>query len=219
MYGKSEEVVGDINAKLGLRQKLFIATKVWTQGKAAGINQMEDSMRKLRAEPIDLMQVHNLVDVGTHLDTLTEWKRKGRVRYIGVTHYTASAHDAVAQVIASRAVDLIQINYSVGERDAERRLLPLAMERGVAVIANRPFAGGDMFSRLRSKALPAWAAEIDCESWAQVLLKFVISHPAITCAIPATSKVTHLRDNMKAGYGRLPDKELRTRIAGEVGAY
>lgn len=219
MYGNSEEVVGDLSAKLGMRQRLLIATKVWTQGKAAGINQMEDSMRKLRAEPIDLMQVHNLVDVATHLDTLTEWKRKGRVRYIGVTHYTASGHDAVAQVISSRTVDFIQINYSVGEREAERRLLPLAQERGVAVIANRPFAGGDLFSRLRSKALPAWAAEIDCESWAQVLLKFVISHPAITCAIPATSKVTHLRDNMKAGYGRLPDNELRKRIAIEVGGY
>jgi diketogulonate reductase-like aldo/keto reductase len=217
MYGSSEEVAGDISAKLGLRPKLFVATKVWTRGKQAGINQMEDSMRKLKAAPLDLMQVHNLVDVGTHLNTLTEWKSKGRVRYIGVTHYTASAHDAVAEVISSRPVDFIQINYSVGERDAERRLLPLATERGVAVIANRPFAGGDLFSRLRSKALPAWANEIDCDSWAQVLLKFVISHPAITCAIPATSKVTHLRDNMKAGYGRLPDKELRARIAGEVG--
>lgn len=218
MYGNSEGVAGEITAKLGLRQKLFIATKVWTQGKAAGISQMEDSMRKLRADPIDLMQVHNLLDVDAHLDTLAEWKRKGRVRYLGVTHYTASAHEAVARVISSRAVDFIQINYSVGEREAEQRLLPLAMERGVAVIANRPFAGGELFSRLRSRALPAWAAEIDCESWAQVLLKFVISHPAITCAIPATSKVTHLRDNMKAGLGRLPDEALRARIAREVGA-
>lgn len=216
MYGNSEEVVGDLSSKLGLRQKLFIATKVWTSGKAAGISQMEDSMRKLRAETIDLMQVHNLVDAAAHLDTLAEWKRKGRVRYIGVTHYTAGGHDAVAQVISSRTVDFIQINYSVGEREAERRLLPLAEERGVAVIANRPFAGGDLFSRLRSKRLPAWAAEIDCESWAQVLLKFVISHPAITCAIPATSKVTHLRDNMKAGHGRLPDEELRKRITRAV---
>ncbi|HKS29845.1 MAG TPA: aldo/keto reductase [Pyrinomonadaceae bacterium] len=216
MYGNSEEVAGDISAKLSLRQKLFVATKVWTSGKAAGVKQMEDSMRKLRADPIDLMQVHNLVDVGTHLDTLAEWKRKGRVRYVGVTHYTASSHDAVADVISSRPVDFIQINYSVGEREAEGRLLPLAMERGVAVIANRPFAGGDLFSRLRSKPLPAWAAEIDCESWAQILLKFVISHPAVTCAIPATSKVTHLRDNMKAGQGRLPDKELRARIASEL---
>ncbi|HEX8174233.1 MAG TPA: aldo/keto reductase [Pyrinomonadaceae bacterium] len=216
MYGNSEEVAGDISAGLGLRRKLFVATKVWTHGLQAGINQMEDSMRKLRADPIDLMQVHNLVDVGTHLRTLAEWKQKGRVRYVGVTHYTAGAHDAVAEIISSRPVDFIQINYSIGEREAEQRLLPLAIERGVAVIANRPFAGGELFSRLRSRPLPAWAAEIDCESWAQVLLKFVISHPAITCAIPATSKVAHLRDNMKAGQGRLPDKALRMRIAEEA---
>jgi diketogulonate reductase-like aldo/keto reductase len=216
MYGNSEEVAGDIAAKLGLRPNLFVATKVWTSGRAAGIAQMEDSMRKLRADPIDLMQVHNLVDVDTHLDTLRNWKRDGRVRYIGVTHYTASAHDAVARVIAAQPVDFIQINYSVGERDAERRLLPLAMERGIAVIVNRPFAGGDLFRRLSSKPLPAWAADIDCDSWAQILLKFVISHPAITCAIPATSKVRHLRDNMKAGYGRLPDEKLRARIAAEA---
>jgi diketogulonate reductase-like aldo/keto reductase len=217
MYGNSEQVAGDISTKLGLRKKLFVATKVWTNGKAAGISQMEDSMRKLQADPLDLMQVHNLVDVGTHLDTLSEWKRQGRVRYVGVTHYTASAQDAVAQIISTRPVDFIQINYSVGERDAERRLLPLALERGVAVIVNRPFAGGDLFSRLRSRPLPAWASEIDCESWAQVLLKFVVSHPAITCAIPATSKVAHLRDNMKAGSGRLPDEKIRARIVEEVG--
>lgn len=216
MYGQSEEVAGDLTARLGLRQKLFIATKVWTQGREAGIRQMRESMRKLRAETIDLMQVHNMVDVSTHLDTLAGWKREGLVRYIGVTHYTAGSHDAVAQAIAARPVDFIQINYSVGEREAETRLLPLARERGVAVIANRPFAGGDLFSRLRAKPLPSWAAEIDCDSWAQLLLKFVISHPSITCAIPATSKVTHLRDNMKAAYGRLPDENLRTRIAAEV---
>jgi diketogulonate reductase-like aldo/keto reductase len=216
MYGNSEKVVGDIAARLGLRPKLFVATKVWTSGKAAGIAQMEDSMRKLRADPIDLMQVHNLVDVDTHLDTLRKWKRDGRVRYIGVTHYTASAHDAVARVISAQPVDFIQINYSVGERDAERKLLPLALERGIAVIVNRPFAGGELLRRLSSKPLPVWAADIDCDSWAQILLKFVISHPAITCAIPATSKVRHLRDNMKAGYGRLPDEKLRARIAAEA---
>jgi aryl-alcohol dehydrogenase-like predicted oxidoreductase len=216
MYGASEEVVGDIAAKLGLRSRLFVATKVWTSGKRSGIDQMADSMRKLRADPVDLMQVHNLVDVATHLDTLSEWKRAGRVRYVGVTHYTAGSHDDVARVIAARPVDFIQINYSIGERDAERRLLPLARERGVAVIANRPFAGGDLFQRLRSKPLPAWAGEIDCDSWAQLLLKFVVSHPAITSAIPATSRVAHLRDNMKAAYGRLPDERLRARIAAEA---
>jgi diketogulonate reductase-like aldo/keto reductase len=216
MYGRSEEVVGDLAAKLGLQSKLFLATKVWTSGKAAGVRQMEDSMRKLKSTRIDLMQVHNLVDVDTHLDTLAAWKREGRVRYVGVTHYTAGHHDAVARIIAERPVDFVQINYSVGEREAETRLLPLARERGVAVLANRPFAGGDLFRRLRSRPLPGWAAEIDCTSWAQVLLKFVVSHPAITCAIPATSQAAHLRDNMQAARGRLPDAALRTRIAAEA---
>jgi diketogulonate reductase-like aldo/keto reductase len=216
MYGNSEEVAGDLIARLGLRQKLFIATKVWTSGKAAGIRQMEDSMKKLRAKPIDLMQVHNLLDVEAHLETLRKWKQQRIVRYMGVTHYTASAHEAVARIITSHPVDFIQINYSIGEREAEQRLLPLALERGVAVIVNRPFAGGDLFRRVRSKPLPPWAADIDCSSWAQILLKFVVSHPAITCAIPATSKVEHLRDNMKAGYGRMPDAKIRALIAAEA---
>jgi diketogulonate reductase-like aldo/keto reductase len=209
-------VVGDIAASLGLQGKLFVATKVWTSGRAQGIAQMEDSMRKLRASPVDLMQVHNLVDVATHLDTLAAWKREKRVRYVGVTHYTAGSHDAVARVVTSRPVDFVQINYSAGEREAERRLLPAAQERGVAVIANRPFASGDLFRRLRDRPLPGWAGEIDCASWAQLLLKFVVSHPAVTCAIPATSRVTHLRDNMAAGVGRLPDAALRARIAAAV---
>lgn len=213
MYGRSEQVAGDICAKLGLRPTLFIATKVWTQGKAEGIAQMDASLKKLRADPVDLMQVHNLVDAASHLQTLREWKRAGRVRHIGVTHYTAGGHAGVARVIESEAIDFIQVNYSVGEREAEQRLLPLARERGVAVIANRPFAGGEVFRRLRGKPLPPWAAEIDCRSWAQLLLKFVIGHPALTCAIPATSNPAHLRDNMGAGYGRLPDEKLRARIA------
>jgi diketogulonate reductase-like aldo/keto reductase len=216
MYGNSESVAGELIAKLNLRQKLFIATKVWTSGQQQGISQMNDSMKKLRAKPIDLMQVHNLLDVEAHLETLADWKKQGIVRYVGVTHYTASAHESVARVIGKYPVDFIQINYSVGEREAEQRLLPLAKEKGVAVIANRPFAGGGLFSRLRAKPLPGWGAEIDCSSWAQVLLKFVVSHPAITCAIPATSKVDHLRDNMKAGLGRMPDDRLRARIAQEA---
>lgn len=216
MYGRSEDVTGEIAAKLGLRPKLFVATKVWTTGRAEGIAQMEDSMRKLRTSPIDLMQVHNLVDVTTHLATLREWKRAGRVRHIGVTHYNTNGQAALESEIAKEPVDFIQINYSVGEREAERRLLPMARDRGIAVIANRPFASGNLFSRLRSRPVPAWAAEIGCESWAQLLLKFVVSHPAITCAIPATSKVAHLRDNMKAGTGPQPDENLRARIAAAV---
>jgi diketogulonate reductase-like aldo/keto reductase len=217
MYGRSEEVVGALAEKAGLQPKLFLATKVWTSGKAEGLRQMEDSMRKLRARRLDLMEVHNLVDADTHLDTLRAWKEEGRVRYVGVTHYTASAHGAVVKLLQSRPVDFVQINYSVGEREAEQRLLSVARERGVAVIANRPFAGGGLLQRLQRKPLPPWAAaELDCDSWAQLLLKFVISHPAVTCAIPATSQPRHLRDNMKAGLGRLPDETLRARIAAEA---
>ena len=216
MYGTAEEVLGDTATAAGAHSKLFIATKVWTSGKQRGIAQMEDSMRKLRVKKLDLMQVHNLVDVEAHLDTLAEWKRAGRVRYTGITHYTAGAHDEVARVIARRPVDFVQINYSVVEREAEKRLLPLCRERGISVIANRPFASGDIFRRTAQKPLPGWAAEIDSTTWAQLLLKFVVSHPAITVAIPATSKVAHLRDNMAAGKGRMPDEKMRARIAAEL---
>lgn len=213
MYGAAEQVAGDLIERLGVRSKLFVATKVWSSDKVAGVRQMEESMAKLRAKPIELMQVHNMQDVQAHLGTLREWKRQGVVRHIGLTHYTASAHEAMAQLIESEVVDFIQINYSVGERQAEQRLLPLARERGVAVIANRPFIGGDVFRRVRSKPVPAWAQEIECATWAQLLLKFVVSHPAVTCAIPATSKVEHLRENMQAGFGRMPDEKQRARIA------
>lgn len=216
MYGRSEEVVGEIAASLGLRPKLFLATKVWTSGRQAGLGQMEASLEKLRAGSLDLMQVHNLVDAETHLDTLREWKAEGRIRYIGVTHYKAAGHGEVAKIMASQPLDFIQINYSAGEREAEDRLLPMALERGVAVIANRPFAGGDLFRRLARRPLPEWAAEIDCRSWAQLMLKYAVSHPAVTCAIPGTSKPAHLRDNMDAGYGPLPDAGLRARIAAEA---
>jgi aryl-alcohol dehydrogenase-like predicted oxidoreductase len=212
MYGRSEEVVGDLAAKLHLDGRLFVATKVWTSGKASGVRQMEDSMRKLRAARIDLMQVHNLVDVTAHLETLRSWKEEGRVRYVGVTHYTAGQHEVVARVLVSHPVDFVQINYSVAERDAERRLLPLALDRGVAVLINRPFAEGALLRRLRSRPLPAWAAGIDCSGWPELLLKFIVSHPAVTCVIPATSKVDHLRQNMRAGSGPLPGDELRAKI-------
>ena len=213
MYGRSEEVVGDLVAKTGVPPKPFIATKVWTSGKDAGIRQMRDSMRKLRVRACDLMQVHNLLDVDTHLDTLAQWKREGTVRYVGVTHYTASGANEVARLVSRRPVDFVQINYSVAERDAEERLLPLCREKGIAVIANRPFAGGDMFRRTRGQALPPWTAEIDCASWAQLMLKFVVSHPAITCAIPASARAEHTRDNMGGGRGKMPDGKARARIA------
>jgi len=216
MYERAEEVVGDLAVGTGLQSKLWIATKVWTRGKVAGIRQMEASMAKLRTSRVDLMQVHNLVDVETHLETLESWKHEGRVRYVGVTHYAASAHEAVAAVLESHALDFVQINYSVAEPEAERRLLPLARERGIGVLINRPFAEGALLRRLRDRPLPVWAADLDCESWAQLLLKFVVSHPAVTCVIPATSDVDHLRDNLRAGCGRMPDARWRARIVEVV---
>jgi diketogulonate reductase-like aldo/keto reductase len=213
MYGASEETAGSLMERLALRKSLFVATKVWTSGKDAGIRQMEASMKKLRAPVIDLMQVHNLVDVKTHLNTLNGWKHEGIIRYLGVTHYHEGSHDAVMKVMETDSLDFLQINYSLAEREAEKRLLPMAKDRGVAVIVNRPFAGGNLFSRLREKPLPDFASEIGCTSWAQLMLKFIISHPAITCAIPATSKVKHLRDNMGACHGPLPDEGMRQRIA------
>ena len=216
MYGRSESVVGDLAAELNAHKKLFLATKVWTSGREEGIRQMEQSLSRLRTSRIDLMQVHNLVDWRTHLTTLRLWKEQGKVRYIGVTHYTESAYDDLANVIQSENVDFVQLNYSVAERTAERRLLPLGAERRLAVLVNRPFAAGGLFRKVSSHPLPAWAAEIDCTSWAQLFLKFVISHPAVTCAIPATSKIQHLRDNMRAGLGRLPDTKMRERIARSI---
>jgi diketogulonate reductase-like aldo/keto reductase len=213
MYGAAETVVGDIAGELGALDRLFLATKVWTSGRDAGIAQMEQSFRRLRATRVDLMQVHNLLDWKTHLRTLREWKGAGRIRYLGVTHYTASGYDELERVLRSEPLDFVQINYSLGERESERRILPLARERGVAVIANRPFAEGVLFSRVRGKPLPAWAAEIDCESWAQLFLKWILAHSAVTCAIPGTGKLEHLLDNMKAGIGRLPDQAMRDRIA------
>jgi aryl-alcohol dehydrogenase-like predicted oxidoreductase len=216
MYGQSETVVGDLAAELGIHKQLFLATKVWTSGRDAGIRQMEESFRRLRTDRMDLMQVHNLVDWRTHLATLQQWKEQGRVRYIGATHYTAGAYEQLAGVLQTEELDFVQLNYSVAEREAERRLLPLAVEKRVAVIVNRPFAAGGLFSKLLSKPLPPWAKEIGCASWAQLLLKFVISHPAVTCAIPATSKVQHLADNMQAGLEPLPDAGMRERMARSV---
>jgi aryl-alcohol dehydrogenase-like predicted oxidoreductase len=216
MYGSSESVAGDLAAELKLRKQLFIATKVWTSGREAGIRQMEQSFRRLRVESIDLMQVHNLVDWRTQLATLRRWKEQGKIRCIGVTHYTASAYDDLARVLESEEIDFVQLNYSVAEREAERRLLPLAADRRIAVLVNRPFAGGPLFRKVRDKPLPPWAKEIGCATWAQCFLKFVVSHPAVTCAIPATSKVAHLTDNMQAGMGNIPDGAMRERMAKYV---
>jgi len=218
MYGESERVAGDLAAELGVHDKLFLATKVWTRGRGAGIRQMNDSFRWLRTERIDLMQVHNLVDWHTHLATLRQWKEEGRVRYLGVTHYTESAYDDLERVLKSEQLDFVQLNYSIAEREADARMLPLAAERRVAVIVNRPFAKGGLFGKVRGAALPPWAAEFGCTSWAQFFLKFVVSHPAVTCAIPATSKVKHLIDNMGAGTGALPDVRTRERMVRVIEA-
>jgi diketogulonate reductase-like aldo/keto reductase len=212
MYGRAERVVGDLQAQLGLRAQLFLATKVWTSGRDGGIRQMERSFQSMRADTIDLMQIHNLVDVHTHTATLEEWKRQGKVRYLGITHYHEGAYEELGRLLATRRYDFVQLNYSLAERTAEQRLLPLARETGVAVIANRPFAQGALFSRVRGKPLPAWAAEIDCSSWGQFFLKYVVSHPAVTCVIPATSKPEHMLDNTLAGAGRLPDAPMRVRM-------
>ena len=213
MYGKSESVTGDLAAELGVQKQIFLATKVWISGREAGIRQMEESFTRLRTQRMDLMQVHNLVDYRTHLATLRAWREQGKVRYIGVTHYTSSAYDELARVLAAEDIDFVQLNYSVFEREAEKRLLPLAAEKRLAVLINRPFAAGDLFRKVRSKPLPPWTQEIDCASWAQYFLKFVISHPAVTCAIPATSKVEHLVDNMRAMHGPMPDAQARERMA------
>ncbi len=218
MYGRAEGVVGDLAQKLRLHDSLFFATKVWTTGKDAGVQSMDRSFDLMKTKRMDLMQVHNLVDVQTHLATLREWKEQGRVRYIGITHYTASSHGEVARVLEREKVDFVQINYSVREREAEERVLPVAQERGVAVIVNRPFGGGNLFRRVRDKALPDFAAEIGCASWAQLFLKWIVAHPAVTCAIPATSKVRHLEDNMGGGVGTLPDAKMRQRISEAVAA-
>lgn len=213
MYGKSESVTGDLAAELGIHKQVFVATKVWTNGRDAGIRQMEESFRRLRVKKMDLMQVHNLVDYRTHLTTLRKWREEGRVRYLGVTHYSASAYTDLARVLEIEDLDFVQLNYSMAEREAEHRLLPLAADKRIAVLVNRPFSAGALFKKIGDRQLPRWAKEIGCASWAQFFLKFIVSHPAVTCAIPATGKRQHLVDNMQAGTGPLPDAESRERMA------
>jgi diketogulonate reductase-like aldo/keto reductase len=213
MYGRSETVVGDLAAELGIDKQMFVATKVWTSGRDAGIRQMEESFHRLRVKKVDLMQVHNLIDYRSHLTTLRKWRDEGKIRYLGVTHYNAGAYADLARVVATEELDFVQLNYSIAERDAEERLLPLAAEKRIAVLVNRPFAEGALFNHIRGKTLPPWAKEIGCTSWAQYFLKFIIAHPAVTCAIPATSKISHLIDNMKAGGSPLPDARMRAQMA------
>ncbi len=212
MYGRAEAVVGDLVAGLHARETPFLATKVWTTGREAGIEQMNRSATLLRAGTLDLIQVHNLVDWRTQLATLRKMKEAGQVRYLGITHYTSAALPALAEILAREQVDFVQLAYSIEEREPESRVLPLAAERGVAVIVNLPFRSGSLLSRVRKGALPPWAADFGCASWAEFLLKFIVSHPAVTCVIPATADPAHMADNLAAGFGRMPDQAERRRM-------
>jgi diketogulonate reductase-like aldo/keto reductase len=212
MYAQAEEVTGDLVAELGEHEQLFSATKVWIDGREEGMEQMGRSFRRMRVETMDLMQVHNLRDWRMHLPTLRDWQERGRIRYLGITTSNLAQYDEFAAVMRSEPWDFVQLNYNLAVRQAEEVLLPLAAERGMAVLVNRPFGGGQLFPRVRGRELPAWAAEFDCASWAQFFLKFVVSHPAVTCAIPATSNPRHAADNMAAGFGRLPDADMRARM-------
>jgi diketogulonate reductase-like aldo/keto reductase len=212
MYGSSETVAGDLIAELGLRPKLFVATKVWTQGRDEGIRQMDTSFKRLRVQAMDLMQVHNLVDVATHAKTLREMKSSGKVRHIGITHYTSSAYGAVERELKANPWDFLQINYSLGEREAEERILPFARSKNVRVIINRPFQEGTLFRKTKNQPLPPWAAELGIASWAQYFLKWIVSHPAVTCAIPGTGRPNHMKDNLAAGQGPMPDEKARKRM-------
>lgn len=218
MYGRAEATTGELLAAGRSRSRAFIATKVWTSGREAGMAQIEQSFARLATDRIDLLQVHNLLDWRVQLATLRRLKDAGRVRYVGITHYTASAYAEVQAVLRAEKLDFLQINYALDDTAAAQRLLPLAQARGVAVLVNRPFGGGGLLRRLQGRPLPGWAADIGCTSWAQVLLKFVLSHPAVTCAIPGTSRPAHMRDNLAAGRGALPDAAFWRRHGGSVAA-
>lgn len=212
MYGRSEAVTGELTEELGINAKLFMATKVWTSGEGAGKEQMAQSFRLMRRSRMDLMQIHNLVDWKAHLKTLQEMKAGGTIRYWGITHYTAGAFAEMARIMEAEKPDFIQIPYSLEERRAEERLLPLAQDLGIAVLINRPYEGGSLFARVRGKALPEWAQEFDCASWGQFFLKYLLGHPAVTCVIPGTGNPRHVQDNVRAGFGRLPEVAQRKRM-------
>lgn len=211
MYGRAEAVTGRLLQDLG-QPGVFAATKVWADGKDAGVRQMEESLGLFGVPRMDLMQVHNLRDWRTHLATLREWREAGRIRYIGITTSRKEQYEEFAAVMRTERLDFVQLNYSLGEREAEQVLLPLARDRGVATLINRPYMRAELFSRVRGKPLPAWASEFDCTSWGQFFMKFIVAHPAVTCVIPATTSVRNLRDNLAGGTGRLPDEALRQRM-------
>jgi aryl-alcohol dehydrogenase-like predicted oxidoreductase len=219
MYSTAEAVLGDL-LTADQQARVFVATKVWTPGSGShgeqkGIEQMQRSMALLKHRRIELMQVHNLVDVDAHLKTLRRWKAEEKIKYIGVTHYTTSSYPDLISIIEHENLDFVQFNYSVTTREAEKRLLPLCADKGVAVLVNRAFEDGNLFTQVQGRALPAWAAEFGAKSWAQVFLKFVLAHPAVTCVIPATGKLRNLVDNLAAGLGKLPDAKQRAQIIAE----
>jgi diketogulonate reductase-like aldo/keto reductase len=215
MYGRSEAVAGELSTRLKINADLFVATKVWTRGHAEGVRQMEGSLAELRREKIELMQIHNLVDWQAHLKTLRQWKEAGRVRHIGITHYTPSAFDALEQIVRDEPIDFLQLPYSLGTRNAEQRLLPLARDRGVATLINRPFDEGALFRSVRGRALPD-PIQAFASSWGEAFLKFILANDAVTCVIPATGNPKHMADNVRAGYGRLPDAKEQKALLGLV---
>ncbi len=212
MYGRSENVVGNLSTELGIVDQLFMATKVWINGKESGINQMNRSMKLMGKRPIDLMQIHNLLDWETHIKTLKDWKAKGKIRYIGITHYVNSVYRNMEHIMRNEPLDFIQLNYSIDSREAEKRILPLAKDLGISVLINRPYGGGSLFRKVKGKELPGWAGEIQIESWGQFFLKYLLSNESVTCVIPGTSKPHHMIDNLKAGLGRLPTELEKTKM-------
>lgn len=212
MYGSSESTVGEISDELSINTKLFKATKVWITGENKGISQMNNSFEEMSTSQMDLMQIHNLVDWKTHIKTLYDWKEKGRIKYIGITHYLNSSHDQLERIIKDEKIDFIQVNYSINDRHAEKSLLPLANERGVAVLINRPYSGGSLFRAVKNTNLPDWAKDLNINSWGQFFLKYILGNEAVTCAIPGTGKASHMRDNASAGIGRMPTKTERDKM-------
>lgn len=212
MYGRAEAVVGRALADIDGFEPPFIATKVWTEGRRSGVQQMETSLRLLNVDMIDLMQIHNLLDWSTHLKTLRDWKDSGRVRYIGITHYTNAGLDLLCRIMEREPIDFVQCCYSIQEREAENRLLPLAADKGIAVLVNKPFGQGHLFRSVRNRSVPEIAKQLDCGSWAQFFLKFIIGHPAVTCVIPGTGRLQSIIDNVKAGSGALPDEMMQLRM-------
>jgi aryl-alcohol dehydrogenase-like predicted oxidoreductase len=217
MYGRAEQTIGELLSIHEPRSPAFLATKVWTRGREEGIAQMEQSFALLQTEVIDLMQIHNLLDWQTHLPTLRHWKEAGRIRYIGITHYTASAYEEVEAVLKAEPVDFLQINYALDDRGVEKRLLPLCRERGVAVICNRPFGGGGLLAKLKDKPLPGWAAQVGVKSWPQLALKFLLSHSAVTCVIPGTGNPRYMAENARAGFGPTLTDAQRQQLIALVG--